>query len=144
VSAGFLHRAPSCGQLAVDLLDEGRIRGHRVAGGDRIGKTIIFAKNNEHAKFIAKRFDANYPHYRGDFARIITHRVERAQGLIDTFSLPDRQPHIAISVDMLDTGIDVPDVVNLVFFKIAEGSLSPSLTERIQGEGRAGQPASTR
>ncbi|MFI6238976.1 DEAD/DEAH box helicase family protein [Micromonospora sp. NPDC050795] len=93
-------------------------RGHRVAGGDRIGKTIIFAKNNEHAKFIAKRFDANYPHYRGDFARIITHRVERAQGLIDTFSLPDKQPHIAISVDMLDTGIDVPDVVNLVFFKI--------------------------
>ncbi|TDC75675.1 DUF4145 domain-containing protein [Micromonospora sp. KC606] len=93
-------------------------RGHRVAGGDRIGKTIIFAKNNRHAKVIAERFDANYPHYRGEFARIITHQVVGAQGLIDAFSNPDRQPHIAISVDMLDTGIDVPDVVNLVFFKI--------------------------
>ncbi|MEU8328243.1 DEAD/DEAH box helicase family protein [Micromonospora sp. NPDC048839] len=93
-------------------------RGHRVAGGDRIGKTIIFAKNNRHAQVIAERFDANYPHYRGDFARIITHRIEGAQGLIDSFSITERQPHIAISVDMLDTGIDVPDVVNLVFFKI--------------------------
>ncbi|SCE97728.1 DEAD/DEAH box helicase family protein [Micromonospora chokoriensis] len=92
-------------------------RGHRVAGGDRIGKTIIFAKNNRHAKFIAERFDANYPHYRGQFARIITHQIVGAQGLIDSFSNPDRQPHIAISVDMLDTGIDVPDVINLVFFK---------------------------
>ncbi|WP_433551751.1 DEAD/DEAH box helicase family protein [Micromonospora zamorensis] len=92
-------------------------RGHRVAGGDRIGKTIIFAKNNRHAKFIAERFDKNYPHYRGDFARIITHQVVGAQGLIGAFSTPEKQPHIAISVDMLDTGIDVPDVVNLVFFK---------------------------
>ncbi|MEN3613864.1 DEAD/DEAH box helicase family protein [Plantactinospora sp. ZYX-F-223] len=93
-------------------------RGHKVAGGDRIGKTIIFAKNNNHAKFIAQRFDANFPHYKGDFARMITHQIEGNQGLIDTFSIPERTPHIAISVDMLDTGIDVPEVVNLVFFKI--------------------------
>ncbi|MEQ4302663.1 DEAD/DEAH box helicase family protein [Plantactinospora sp. B6F1] len=93
-------------------------RGHRVAGGDRIGKTIIFAKNNNHAKFIAQRFDANFPHYKGDFARMITHQIEDNQDLIDKFSNPERTPHIAISVDMLDTGIDVPEVVNLVFFKI--------------------------
>ena len=93
-------------------------RGLKVAGGDRLGKTIIFAKNNDHAKYIYERFNANYPHYNGDFARIITHKVEYAQTLIDSFSHPDKAPHIAISVDMLDTGIDIPEVVNLVFFKL--------------------------
>ncbi|OLS63943.1 DEAD/DEAH box helicase family protein [Pseudomonas putida] len=93
-------------------------RGHKVAGGDRLGKTIIFAKNNAHAAFIAKRFDENYPDKKGAFARIITYKTEYAQSLIDDFSLKDKAPHIAISVDMLDTGIDVPEVVNLVFFKI--------------------------
>ncbi len=98
------------------------VNGHRVAGGDRLGKTIIFAKNQAHAEFIAERFDANYPEYKGSFARIITHRVEHAQDLIDQFSRKDEPPHIAISVDMLDTGIDVPEVVNLVFFKIVRSS----------------------
>ncbi len=91
--------------------------GHKVAGEDRLGKTIIFAKNTDHAEFIAERYDANYPEYAGHFAQVITHRTEYAQDLIDNFSLKDRSPHIAISVDMLDTGIDVPEVVNLVFFK---------------------------
>ena len=91
--------------------------GRKVAGGDRLGKTIIFAKNNHHAVFIEERFNANYPEYAGNFARIITHQVSYAQDLIDKFSKPESQPQIAISVDMLDTGIDVPDVVNLVFFK---------------------------
>ncbi len=92
-------------------------RGQRVAGGDRLGKTIIFAKNNAHADFIAQRFDANYPKHAGAFARVITYDVEYAQSLIDDFSNTDKAPHIAVSVDMLDTGIDVPEVVNLVFFK---------------------------
>jgi type I restriction enzyme, R subunit len=91
--------------------------GLKVAGGDRLGKTIIFAANQDHADFIAKRFDANYPHHRGEFARVITNRTEYAQDLIDKFSIAERDPHIAISVDMLDTGVDVPEVVNLVFFK---------------------------
>jgi type I restriction enzyme, R subunit len=91
--------------------------GHKVAGGDRLGKTIIFAKNTAHADFIAKRFDTNYPEYRGHFAEVITSRTEYAQSLIDAFSGKDKAPHIAISVDMLDTGVDVPEVVNLVFFK---------------------------
>jgi type I restriction enzyme R subunit len=93
-------------------------RGLKVAGGDRLGKTIIFAKNQQHADFIADRFSANYPHYRGEFARVITFKTEYAQNLIDNFSIKDKPPHIAISVDMLDTGIDVPEVVNLVFFKL--------------------------
>lgn len=92
--------------------------GQKVAGGDRLGKTIIFAKNNDHADFIAQRFDANYPHYKGAFARVVTYKTEYAQSLIDDFSKPEKMPHIAISVDMLDTGIDVPEVVNLVFFKV--------------------------
>jgi type I restriction enzyme R subunit len=93
-------------------------QGHRVAGGDRLGKTIIFAKNNAHAEFIGQRFDLNYPEYKGAFARVVTHKTEYAQSLIDDFSVHDKAPHIAVSVDMLDTGIDVPEVVNLVFFKI--------------------------
>ncbi len=93
-------------------------RGQRVAGGDRLGKTIIFAKNQRHANFIAERYDRNYPQYKGEFARTITHQTEFGQDLIDKFSIPERDPHIAISVDMLDTGIDIPEVVNLVFFKL--------------------------
>ncbi|MGE0544506.1 MAG: DEAD/DEAH box helicase family protein [Dehalococcoidia bacterium] len=92
-------------------------RGLTVAGGDRLGKTIIFARNHAHAVFIQDRFNANYPHYRGQFARVIDVQVDYADTLIDDFSQPEKSPHIAISVDMLDTGIDVPEVVNLVFFK---------------------------
>ena len=91
--------------------------GHKVAGGDRLGKTIIFAKNHVHAEFLVKRFDTHYPHYAGQFARVIDFKVEYAQSLIDDFSTANKAPHIAVSVDMLDTGIDVPEVVNLVFFK---------------------------
>lgn len=92
--------------------------GQKVAGGDRLGKTIIFAKNNAHADFIAARFDVNYPHYKGHFARVVTYKTEYAQSIIDDFSSKEKMPHIAISVDMLDTGIDVPEALNLVFFKI--------------------------
>jgi type I restriction enzyme R subunit len=92
--------------------------GLKVAGGDRLGKTIIFAKNQKHADFIKGRFDINYPQYKGEFARVITFKTEYAQNLIDNFSKAESMPHIAISVDMLDTGIDVPEVLNLVFFKI--------------------------
>lgn len=100
------------------VLEHLMTHGVTVAGGDRLGKTILFAKNQAHADFIAERFDANYPHFRGEFARVITFKVEYAQSLIDAFSAKDKAPHFALSVDMLDTGIDVPEVVNLVFFKV--------------------------
>ncbi|MBD2472389.1 DEAD/DEAH box helicase family protein, partial [Nostoc sp. FACHB-145] len=100
------------------VLEHLMTRGLKVAGGDRLGKTIIFAKNQDHANFIADRFDANYPHFKGEFARVITFKTKYAQTLIDSFSNQDKEPHIAISVDMLDTGIDVPEVVNLVLFKL--------------------------
>ena len=101
------------------VLEHLMTEGIKVAGGDRLGKTIIFAKNQRHAEFIKDRFDASYPALdAGNFARVITHQVNYAQSLIDDFSNPDKAPHIAISVDMLDTGIDVPEVVNLVYFKL--------------------------
>ena len=93
-------------------------RGLTVAAGDRLGKTILFAKNQAHSEFIAERFNANYPHYKGEFARVITFKTEYAQSLIDSFSNKEKNPHLAISVDMLDTGIDIPEVANLVFFKL--------------------------
>ncbi len=105
--------------------------GYRVAGGDRIGKTIIFAKNQAHAEFIQRRYDIGWPQHAGHVARVITHATPYAQSLIDDFSTPDKAPHIAISVDMLDTGIDVPEVVNLVFFKMVR-----SLTKFWQMIGR--------
>lgn len=100
------------------VLEHLMLNGHKVESGNRLGKTIIFAKNHEHAKFIQERFDAHYPRFRGQFARVIDFKTEYAQSLIDDFSNPNKAPHIAISVDMLDTGIDVPEVLNLVFFKI--------------------------
>lgn len=92
--------------------------GLKVAGGDVLGKTIIFAKSHAHAVFIQERFDKNYPHYKGSFARVIDNYETYAESLLDDFSTPDKHPQIAISVDMLDTGVDIPEVVNLIFFKI--------------------------
>jgi type I restriction enzyme, R subunit len=100
------------------VLEHLMTHGLKVADGDRLGKTIIFAKNHDHAQFIAKRFDENYPHLKGAFARVIDYQTDYAQSLLDDFYQADKAPHIAVSVDMLDTGIDVPEVVNLVFFKI--------------------------
>lgn len=92
--------------------------GLKVEGGDKLGKTIIFAVNQRHAEFIVRRFNHHYPHFNGEFARVITHAVSYAQTLIDDFSSKlNKLPQIAISVDMLDTGVDVPEVLNLVFFK---------------------------
>jgi type I restriction enzyme R subunit len=100
------------------VLEHLMTRGLKVEDGDRLGKTIIFAKNHAHAMFIQERFDKNYPHLKGSFARVIDNYETYAQTLIDDFSTPSKSPHIAISVDMLDTGVDIPEVVNLVFFKL--------------------------
>lgn len=100
------------------VLEHLMTRGLAVAGGDRLAKTILFAKNQAHADFIAERFNVNYPHFKGEFARAITFKTEYAQNLIDSFANKEKAPHLAISVDMLDTGIDIPEVANLVFFKL--------------------------
>lgn len=99
------------------ILENLMVNGIKVHGGDKLGKTIIFATNQAHADFIAERFDKSYKQYNGKFARVITYKTEYAQNLIDEFSVKEKEPTIAISVDKLDTGIDVLEVVNLVFFK---------------------------
>ncbi len=92
-------------------------KGLKTDMGDRLGKTIVFARNHNHAMFIEERFNANYPEHRGHFARVIDNYAKFPGSLIEDFSDKEHDLRMAISVDMLDTGIDVPEVVNLVFFK---------------------------
>jgi type I restriction enzyme R subunit len=102
------------------VLDYLMTYGQKIAGGDKIGKTIIFAKNHKHAVFIEERFNKNYPYYGGNFLRIIDNYEEKAQDLLEKFCFDkgaEKDPQIAVSVDMMDTGVDAPRVLNLVFFK---------------------------
>lgn len=105
-------------EITVDVvLQDLMERGIKVAGGDRLGKTIIFAQNKRHAGFILERFNRLYPKYHGTFAQRVICDDAYAQTIIDDFKQPEKEPHIAVSVDMMDTGIDVPECVNLVFFR---------------------------
>ncbi len=90
--------------------------GLKIDYGSKIGKTIIFAKSHAHAEKILEIFGKEYPHLTG-YAKVIDNYTTYAQSAIDEFSEAKKLPQIAISVDMLDTGIDVPEVLNLVFFK---------------------------
>ena len=92
-------------------------QGLKIDYDTKIGKTIIFAKNHAHAEKILEVFHKQYPNLPDDFARVIDNKVNYSQSSIDEFSDPMRLPQIAISVDMLDTGIDIPEILNLVFFK---------------------------
>ncbi len=89
------------------------------ADGTRLGKSIIFARNHNHAKLLVEIFDELYPQYGGDFCVRIDNYEPRAEQLIDDFKSTDGSKNltIAVSVDMLDTGIDIPSLVNLVFAK---------------------------
>ena len=100
-------------KILTDLMEKGL----RVEGGDKLGKTIIFAKSHPHAIFIQEQFNILYPQYRGLFARVIDNYEKYSESLLDDFKQKEKYPQIAISVDMLDTGIDVPEILNLVFFK---------------------------
>lgn len=105
-------------QKTIDLvLEDLMTTGLTVNGGDTIGKTIIFAHNHEHAVKIVERFQNQYPEFGSDFCVLIDNQVTKAQDLINSFEVRGRMPQIVVSVDMMDTGIDVPDVLNLVFFK---------------------------
>lgn len=92
-------------------------KGLKTEGGDKLGKTIIFAKNSPHAKAIVDCFQKYYPEYGSDFIRQIDYSISYVDTLIDDFSTKEKMPQIAVSVDMLDTGIDIPEILNLVFFK---------------------------
>lgn len=91
--------------------------GQKIQSGNKIGKTIIFAYDHDHAKMIVERFYELYPSFDSQFCQLVDYSVKYAQDLILKFKKRDLLPQIAVSVDMLDTGIDVPDILNLVFFK---------------------------
>jgi type I restriction enzyme R subunit len=91
--------------------------GIREGTGSRVGKTIVFARNHKHAVHLAEVFSEMYPQYGSGFCRVIDNQEPKAEQLIDDFKNKDNELTIAISVDMLDTGIDVPEVVNLVLAK---------------------------
>ena len=123
----YIHNIDTIDKVLQDLMENGL----KVQSGERIGKTIIFAYRHAHAELIVERFNALYPEYGPDFCVLIDNQVTYAQDLIDKFEKRDAEPQIAVSVDMLDTGIDVPDVLNLVFFKPVK-----SLIKFIQMRGR--------
>ena len=109
----YIFNQDTIDKVIIDLMDNGL----KINGGDTIGKTIIFAYNHNHAVLIVERFKHLYPALGDNFCQLIDNTVNYAQSLIDTFEVRGKMPQIAVSVDMLDTGIDVPDILNLVFFK---------------------------
>jgi len=105
--------------MLADLMKNGL----KINGGDNLGKTIIFADSHREAEIIVNRFQTLYPHLGLDFCKLIDSQVPGNQSIIDTFGERDNMPQIAVSVDMLDTGIDVPDILNLVFFKRVQSKI---------------------
>lgn len=132
-------------QATVDMvLEDLMTKGIKVAGSDRLDKTVIFAQNKKHAQYITERFDKLYPQYKGSFARRVVCDDSYAQTLIDRFKIAGQEPHIAVSVDMLDAGIDIREIVNLVFFKRVRSKIKfwqiigrcTRTCENLFGEGR--------
>ena len=109
----WLFNTDTIDKVLSELMDKGL----KVEGGDKLGKTIIFAKNSLHAQAIVERFNVLYPELGGDFIKQIDYSIKYSDTLIDDFSIREKMPQIAVSVDMLDTGIDIPEILNLVFFK---------------------------
>ena len=136
----YIFNTDTIDKVLQDLMKNGL----SVQGGERIGKTIIFAYNHQHAELIVQRFNLLFPEYGSDFCVLIDNYVNYAQDLIDKMENRDGNPQIAVSVDMLDTGIDIPDVLNLVFFKIVKSKIKfwqmigrgTRLSENIFGTGK--------
>ncbi|TXD53589.1 MULTISPECIES: DEAD/DEAH box helicase family protein [unclassified Polaribacter] len=94
--------------------------GIKKRGGEELGKTIIFAKNRKHAQFLKDTFmELDKEQFGNDYVKVIVHNEPKAKEFINRFcdEEKERLPQIAISVDMMDTGIDAPSCVNLVFYK---------------------------
>ena len=107
-----IYNETTCDVVIQDLMKDGM----KVDQGQLLGKTIIFAYNHDHAQMIVERFNALYPKYGAEYCQLIDNYVNYADDLIRKFKTNENF-RIAVSVDMLDTGIDVPDILNLVFFK---------------------------
>jgi type I restriction enzyme R subunit len=115
----YIHNTDTIDKVLQDLMENGL----KVQSGERLGKTIIFAYRHTHAEQIVERFNILYPEYGPNFCVIIDNKVTYAQDLINKFEVRDGEPQIAVTVDMLETGIDVPDILNLVFFKSVKSKI---------------------
>src|SRR5574344_159722 len=114
----YIYNKDTIDKVLKDLMTNGQ----KVEDGDKIGKTIIFASSHKHAKLIVDRVNALYPHL-PNYCELIDNYVNYAQDLINKFEERNKLPQIAVSVDMLDVGIDVPDILNLVFFKVIKSKI---------------------
>ena len=134
----YIYNTDTIDKVLQDLMENGL----KVQSGERIGKTIIFAHRHLHAEQIVKRFNILYPEYGPNFCVVIDNQVNYSQDLINKFEVRDCEPQIAVTVDMLETGIDVPDILNLVFFKPVKSKIKfmqmigrgTRLSERIFGD----------
>ena len=115
----YLFNIDTVDKVLMELMEKGL----RVKSGEEIGKTIIFAMNHHHAELIVERFRTLYPEKDPDYCQLIDNYVNKAHSLILDFEQMDKYPQIAVSVDMLDTGVDVPSVLNLVFFKCVKSKI---------------------
>lgn len=115
----YIYNVKTVDIVIQSLMNEGL----KIQSGNKIGKSIIFAYDHDHAKMIVDRFYELYPNFDPDFCQLVDYSVNYAQDLILKFKKRDKLPQIAVSVDMLDTGVDVPDILNLVFFKPVYSSI---------------------
>lgn len=115
----YLFNIDTVDKVLMELMEKGL----KVKSGEEIGKTIIFAMNHPHAELIVERFRTLYPEKDPDYCQLIDNYVNKAHSLILDFEQMDKYPQIAVSVDMLDTGVDVPSVLNLVFFKCVRSKI---------------------
>ena len=115
----YLFNIDTVDKVLMELMEKGL----KVKSGEEIGKTIIFAMNHSHAELIVERFRTLYPEKEPDYCQLIDNYVNKAGELIRKFEQMDNYPQIAVSVDMLDTGVDVPSVLNLVFFKCVKSKI---------------------
>nr|WP_041611739.1 DEAD/DEAH box helicase family protein [Treponema primitia] len=109
----FVFNQQTVDTVLQDLME----RGIKIEGGDRVGKSIIFAQSKLHAEYVLERFNKLHPNFKGGFAQRVICDDSYSQEIIEDFKVPEKEPRIVVSVDMMDTGIDVPECVNLVFFK---------------------------
>ena len=115
----YLFNIDTVDKVLMELMEKGL----KVKSGEEIGKTIIFAMNHHHAELIVERFRTLYPEKDPNYCQLIDNYVNKADKLIRKFEQMDKNPQIAVSVDMLDTGVDVPSVLNLVFFKCVRSKI---------------------
>ena len=124
----YIYNSDTIDKVLQELMEKGL----RVDNGENIGKTIIFAYNHKHAAKIATRFAALFPQLGPDYCEVIDYQETQKKHLLSEFEKVDHEPRIAVSVDMLDTGIDVPEILNLVFFKPVHSKIK---FEQMKGRG---------